>query len=87
MALGYVDSDMPSVIAEEHVQNSLAIQRMSRQVVNDNESGICQHDECGLPIPKARLLAVPGARFCVSCQAKADGAKMRVVARKTYTHI
>jgi phage/conjugal plasmid C-4 type zinc finger TraR family protein len=87
MALGYVDSDMPSIIADEHVQNSLAIQRMSRLVKNDNESGVCQNEDCGLPIPRARLLAIPGARFCVDCQSKADHTKMRVVARRAYTHI
>ncbi|QRE00217.1 hypothetical protein [Burkholderia phage BCSR5] len=87
MALGYVDSDMPNVMQHEHIQNSIAIQRMSRLVENDNESGLCQHEDCGLPIPKARLLAIPNARFCVNCQAKADKVKVGIKARNTYTHI
>ncbi|MEM9057920.1 MAG: DksA/TraR family C4-type zinc finger protein [Pseudomonadota bacterium] len=29
--------------------------------------------ECDAPIPEARRKAVPGVRFCVSCQEAADG--------------
>jgi phage/conjugal plasmid C-4 type zinc finger TraR family protein len=53
-----------------HVEDSLAIQRL-RRTVNDNATGECQ--ECGEPIPPARLAAVPGARYCVGCQGERDG--------------
>ncbi|BBP81152.1 hypothetical protein PHLH8_07940 [Pseudomonas sp. Pc102] len=29
-------------------------------------------DDCGDDIPKARQLAVPGCRFCVQCQGRAE---------------
>ncbi len=29
-------------------------------------------DECGEAIPKARREAVPGVRFCISCQSEQD---------------
>ncbi len=29
-------------------------------------------EECGEPIPEARREAIPGVRFCVSCQADMD---------------
>ncbi len=31
-----------------------------------------QCDECDAPIPEARRLAVPGVRYCVSCQEERD---------------
>lgn len=36
--------------------------------IEDGTYGSC--DDCGDLIPKPRLLAVPGATFCVSCQSE-----------------
>jgi phage/conjugal plasmid C-4 type zinc finger TraR family protein len=79
MALGYADPDTPSILAEEHVRNALAIQRINRLEANNNDTGICQDDDCGEEIPEARLKLIPNARFCVKCQARVDQTYSRLV--------
>jgi len=39
---------------------------INRIVKEEDGFGLCE--ECGLPIPKERLMIVPEATFCVSCQ-------------------
>ena len=43
--------------------------QLARKRLSKGESSIyCE--ECGIVIPEARRKAIPGVRFCVSCQAK-----------------
>lgn len=83
MASSYIGSDGAAVAEQYHVQDSLALHELQKQV-NDNESGICQDDDCGLPIPEARLRAIPHARFCVLCQAKHDSSAKQFICRNVY---
>lgn len=83
MASGYTNSDSHNLAEQYHIEDSLALHKLSKPV-NDNESGFCQDEDCGLPIPKARLRAIPHARFCVSCQAKRDADPQQFVCRNHY---
>lgn len=67
----------------EEKDNELALKRhfASIQPVGP-DSEVCM--ACGEPIPEARRLALPGTRFCVSCQQSLDRrAAGRGVARVT----
>ncbi len=47
-------------------QRLLQLEYALRELENpDSEFGYCE--ECGEPIPEARLLALPETRFCVEC--------------------
>jgi DnaK suppressor protein len=46
--------------------------RIALTRVSDGEYGICS--ECGAPIPPRRLLAVPDATACVTCQSRLERA-------------
>jgi DnaK suppressor protein len=46
--------------------------RIALTRVSDGEYGICS--ECGAPIPSRRLLAVPDAATCVTCQSRLERA-------------
>jgi len=51
--------------------------------VNDNDYGICL--DCGKKIPVKRLLARPGTRLCVACQAKQERKqRFRIITRENY---
>ncbi len=41
--------------------------------IADGTYGMC--DECGEPIPEKRMLAIPQAKYCVSCQEKLEQEK------------
>jgi phage/conjugal plasmid C-4 type zinc finger TraR family protein len=41
--------------------------QLARSRLSDGE-GSTHCEECGAPIPDARRKAIPGIRFCVSCQ-------------------
>lgn len=71
------DQGTDSMIQE---QNFLFAQRDSRllyhidealEKLKKDEYGLCE--ECGLPIAKARLEALPHARLCITCKAKEEG--------------
>ncbi len=47
-----------------------AVERARRQLANG--PGRKQCEECGGPIPAARRKAVPGVRFCITCQQSRD---------------
>lgn len=47
--------------------------RIAMSRVADGEYGVCS--ECGASIPSQRLLAVPDATTCVSCQERLERAK------------
>ena len=40
------------------------------QRIDQGSYGVCEGDECGKPIPKPRLDAVPFTRYCVDCARK-----------------
>lgn len=62
---GYGNADDHIAAQENHVADSLALHRLNQQQ-NNNQTGDCQ--ECGDPIPEARLKAVPNALYCAHCQ-------------------
>ncbi|WVR18159.1 DksA-like zinc-finger protein [Burkholderia phage Bm1] len=81
MSNGYTGSDSANEAEAIHIEDSLALNRALRQI-NDNNSGDCE--ECGEPIPAARLAVVSNAKFCVHCQAVADKVRPGFVCRNTY---
>lgn len=83
MASSYIGSDGAAVAEQYHVEDSLALHKLQKPI-NDNESGICQDEDCGVAIPEARLRAIPHARFCVSCQAKRDANPQQFICRNVF---
>lgn len=71
MSSSYTHPDSHSDAEQFHIEDSLALHKLSKPV-NDNESGFCQNEDCGVQIPQARLELIPNARFCVHCQALND---------------
>jgi phage/conjugal plasmid C-4 type zinc finger TraR family protein len=45
--------------------------QLARSRLSDGES-LTHCEECGTVIPDARRKAIPGVRFCVSCQSKLE---------------
>jgi phage/conjugal plasmid C-4 type zinc finger TraR family protein len=66
---GYGSADDHIGATQNHIDDSLALQRLSAQA-NTNATGECL--ECGEDIPPARLLAIPNANHCVGCQQDLD---------------
>jgi phage/conjugal plasmid C-4 type zinc finger TraR family protein len=81
MSKGYSNSDAANMAESYRISDLLAIQK-SLRVVNDNESSECE--DCGEGIPLQRRIAIPGAKFCVACQSKAEGRRPKVVCRNVY---
>ena len=53
-------------LIEKKTRELKQIDRLIRQVASDSHFGICE--ECGDPIPAKRLLIIPEATLCVTCQ-------------------
>jgi phage/conjugal plasmid C-4 type zinc finger TraR family protein len=49
-------------LQEDRLQQAIA----SRVQYQGESAEYC--DDCGVPIPQARRLAVPGCQYCVDCQ-------------------
>lgn len=74
--------DNPADIGSESFSQEFSLELLQRDEVTLGEIqealgrvdagtfGLCE--SCDEPIPKARLNAVPHARFCVTCQRKAE---------------
>lgn len=57
---------------QEQIDASLADEvNRARSRLPHGESAL-ECDECGKPVPQARREAIPGVRFCVSCQQSRD---------------
>ncbi|WP_420996225.1 TraR/DksA C4-type zinc finger protein [Cupriavidus sp. 30B13] len=52
----------------EQADRDQALRRVRARIGVGASAEFCQDDACGLPIPEARRLAVPGCRYCVDCQ-------------------
>ena len=48
-----------------------AVQYARSNLVSGASAEVC--DECGEQIPQARRLALPGVKYCVTCQAELEG--------------
>ena len=59
---------------QQQIDDSIrdAIKRTQAQLPSGPSLTHCE--ECGQPIPEARQQAVPGVRFCVTCQEERDRA-------------
>ncbi|MBW1682792.1 MAG: TraR/DksA family transcriptional regulator [Deltaproteobacteria bacterium] len=57
-------------LIEKKTEELKRIDRLILQVRRDEDFGICE--ECGEPIPPARLLIVPDSTLCVTCQQEAE---------------
>ena len=64
------DADMLWVLEEQGCGRLLGIDEALRRM-EQGTYGVCGTSASDIPL--ARLLAVPGARYCVACQEKADG--------------
>jgi len=69
------------VLSNRALDNASDLERREREaiiaairarVTTGTSAVTCQSADCGLPIPEARRLAVPGCRFCINCQARLD---------------
>ncbi|MEH6592379.1 MAG: DksA/TraR family C4-type zinc finger protein [Halioglobus sp.] len=57
---------------QDQIDASLADEvNRARSRLPQGESAV-DCDQCGVTIPEARRKAIPGVRFCVSCQEQAD---------------
>lgn len=72
MAMGLTDDDTPNLLAEEFLGLAMKVNKENRLVVNNNDDVFCLNELCGEEIPLQRRLAIPGARFCITCQGAAD---------------
>ncbi len=58
------------------------IRRISKEEIS------CECEECGEEIPSERLLIVPEARFCVSCQGELERhGRMRTISGSTFSRL
>ncbi|BBW91969.1 DksA/TraR family C4-type zinc finger protein [Pseudoalteromonas sp. PS1M3] len=48
-----------------------AVQYARSNLISGASAELC--DECDEKIPQARRLALPGVRYCISCQAELEG--------------
>jgi DnaK suppressor protein len=55
-----------SIAVLEQLNKEWAQVQAARQKLLEGQYGICQ--DCGRPIPRARLMALPYATLCVRCQ-------------------
>jgi len=53
-------------LIERKVRELRKVDLLINRITDEEEFGLCE--ECGIPIPKERLLAVPDATLCVPCQ-------------------
>jgi DnaK suppressor protein len=60
-----------SAAVVEHRARRLADLGRALEELDAGRYGVCQ--ECGAPIPKARLEVMPFATRCVACQARVEG--------------
>jgi phage/conjugal plasmid C-4 type zinc finger TraR family protein len=68
MANGWAPDGAVQEQIEDNVKDALAYAR-ARMPAGDS---LTECEECGEPIPRARRLALPGARTCVGCQSQRD---------------
>lgn len=61
------DYERASELAEGEIEHALAQHRRRMRQGGGSPDGCCE--DCGLPIPPARLAVWPHARRCVECQA------------------
>lgn len=81
MSYGSVDG-LESKAQEAHIEDSIKLQKL-KQGVNKNPTGLCE--ECGEPIPEARLKAVPSANCCLKCQQEQEtNPKTKVTFKNPY---
>lgn len=52
-----------------------AIRNVRARLGSGPSAEYCQDERCGEPIPEARRLAVPGCRFCITCQERREKAR------------
>lgn len=70
------DFDYATAIEEQF--RALAIATATRRPDGLRQSAaFCQNVACGVPIPEARRLAVPGCQFCIECQTRHETALKR----------
>lgn len=71
--------DAASDVTEQTMESHLEVirrrdaenKRLAR-AISENEGIVRECEDCGAIIPRARLLAVPTARRCASCQEEAE---------------
>lgn len=63
------------------VEDQLKIRKLN-QTVNNNTTSKCM--SCEEEIPEKRRAAIPGVRYCISCQEEADGSATKYVAKNPY---
>ena len=71
--------DLAQAREEEQRTAALADQALRAAQVRGSGESALYCDECGVTIPEARRVALPGVRLCVDCQRDAE----RVEARRT----
>jgi len=76
LAQGLEHQEQEHLVASRLMEQAKRIQ-VALTRVNNGEYGVCS--ECGAPIPAKRLLAVPDATTCVTCQGQLEhvGAAVR----------
>lgn len=77
------DFDRATLLEEKFREQAIqyvkdqAVRHARSALVNESSGVFCQNVACGEPIPEARLVAVPGCRFCTECQIRREKALKR----------
>ncbi|WP_423197434.1 DksA C4-type domain-containing protein [Cupriavidus sp. H19C3] len=59
----------------EQADRDEALRRVRERLSTGASAEVCQDEACGEPIPEARRIAIPGCRFCVTCQTRRERAR------------
>jgi phage/conjugal plasmid C-4 type zinc finger TraR family protein len=62
----------PDSAVQDQIEDSLRDAVFAARARMPKGEGLTECEDCGDTIPKARRLALPGARTCVACQALRD---------------
>ncbi|MCM7689492.1 DksA/TraR family C4-type zinc finger protein [Enterobacter asburiae] len=68
MASGWANDDAVNEQINSTIEDAVA---RARGEIPRGES-LTECEECGEPIPEARRKAIPGVRFCITCQQQKD---------------
>lgn len=76
MAGGWASDDAVNQQIESTIEDAIAqAKQQLQQNINRESAEFCE--ECGEPIIEARRKAVPGVRYCLTCQDEVDSQQMK----------
>ncbi|EZI28404.1 TraR/DksA C4-type zinc finger protein [Pseudomonas sp.] len=61
-------TDFASHLEAIHNESSLAAHLAQREVLTGPSAEFCTGEDCDMPIPEQRRVAIPGVQLCAQCQ-------------------